>query len=142
MINSVEVSAVVATRARIVVWCDEKRLKQDVARLAGLSRPTVDAWLARYESEVPPAFWGTSAARVQVPARTWARALALSRAKPPHETGLSHWRTSAASSGSQVESAKVTSSAASTCQGTSSDRLSYGDRMPPELTRLLRALPD
>src|SRR4051812_42466469 len=82
MINSSGVSAVVATRARIVLWHDEKRLKQDVARLAGVSRPTVDAWLARYEREGAAGLLGhkRGAAREQVPGRVRARALALSRA--------------------------------------------------------------
>jgi transposase len=93
MVTSSEVSAVVATRARIVLWHDEKRLKQDVAALAGVSRPTVDAWLGRYESEGAAGLLGhkRGAGREQVPGRVRARALALSRAKPPHETGLSHW---------------------------------------------------
>jgi hypothetical protein len=41
MVNSSEVSAAVATRARIVLWRAEGRQKQDVAALAGVSRPTV-----------------------------------------------------------------------------------------------------
>ena len=51
MVNSADVSATVATRARIVLWCAEGRLKKQVAMLAGVSRPTVDLWLSRYETE-------------------------------------------------------------------------------------------
>lgn len=93
MISSPEMSAEVATRARIVLWHDEGRMKKDVALLAGVSRPTVDAWLARHEAEGAAGLLGhkRGAPREQVPARVRARALALSRAKPPHETGLSHW---------------------------------------------------
>ncbi|MDA3628196.1 helix-turn-helix domain-containing protein [Saccharopolyspora oryzae] len=47
LVNSPGVSAAVATRARIVLWCAEGRLKKEVADLAGVSRPTVDQWLAR-----------------------------------------------------------------------------------------------
>ncbi|MFY1635481.1 hypothetical protein ACN27F_19775 [Solwaraspora sp. WMMB335] len=42
LINSAEVSAVVGTRARIVLWHAESRLKKDIAALAKVSRPTVD----------------------------------------------------------------------------------------------------
>jgi hypothetical protein len=49
--TSVEVSAAVGTRARIVLWQAEGRRKTDIAALAGVSRPTVDLWLARYAAE-------------------------------------------------------------------------------------------
>jgi Winged helix-turn helix len=48
---STEVSAAVGTRARIVLWRAEGRLKKDVAVLAGVSRPTVDLWLGRYAAD-------------------------------------------------------------------------------------------
>ena len=51
LINSSETSAVVGTRARIVLWHAEGRRKKDIAALAGVSRPTVDLWLARYVAE-------------------------------------------------------------------------------------------
>lgn len=41
MISSGEVSAADGTRARIVLWRAEGRLKKDIAALAGVSRPTV-----------------------------------------------------------------------------------------------------
>jgi hypothetical protein len=40
--TSSEVSAAVGTRARIVFWHAEGRMKKDIAVLAGVSRPTVD----------------------------------------------------------------------------------------------------
>jgi transposase len=46
--TSTEVSAAVGTRARIVLWHAEGRMKKDIAVLAGVSRPTVDLWPARY----------------------------------------------------------------------------------------------
>jgi hypothetical protein len=52
LINSGEVSAVVGTRARIVLWHAEGRQKKDIAALAGVSRPTVDLWLSRYTATV------------------------------------------------------------------------------------------
>src|SRR5689334_12749427 len=48
MLNSTTVSARVATRARIVLWRADGRLKKDVAARAGVSRPTVDAVLERF----------------------------------------------------------------------------------------------
>ena len=88
-----DVPAAVATRARIVLWRAENRSKKEIAELAGVSRPTVDLWLSRYEAdglagllERPP-----GAGREQVPGCVRARILAASRVRPPVETGLSHW---------------------------------------------------
>jgi transposase len=91
--TSRDVSGAVATRARIVLWTAEGRMRRDVGALAGVSLPTVDRWLARY------AQFGLSgleenkrgAGREQMPAHVPARILALTRTTPPAETGLSHW---------------------------------------------------
>ena len=93
MVKSVDVPAVVAMRARIVLWCDEGRLKKQIAELAGVSRPTVDLWLSRYEIEGIGGLVDRShaAPREQVPARIRARILAATRTSPPVDTGLSHW---------------------------------------------------
>jgi transposase len=93
LVNSPDVSAAIATRARIVLWRAEGRLKKEVAALAGVSRPTVDLWLSRYDTEGVAGLLDRShaAPRQQVPAVIRARILALSRTSPPPETGLSHW---------------------------------------------------
>jgi transposase len=93
VVNSRDVPAAVATRARIVLWMAEGRRRKDVAGLAGVSLPTVDRWVDRY------AVAGLAGLderkrggpREQVPARVPARILALTRMTPPAETGLSHW---------------------------------------------------
>src|SRR5947209_20256841 len=51
VVKSADVPAPVATRARVVLWRAEGRLKKQIAELAGVSRPTVDLWLDRYEAE-------------------------------------------------------------------------------------------
>src|SRR5919107_1672172 len=51
VLNSRDVPAVVATRARIVLWMAEGRRRKDVAELAGVSLPTVDRWVARYAAK-------------------------------------------------------------------------------------------
>ena len=48
VVHSRDVSAVVATRARIVLWMAEGRMRKDVAELAAVSLPTVDRWVDRY----------------------------------------------------------------------------------------------
>ena len=48
VVNSRDVPAVLATRARIVLWMAEGRRRKDVAELAGVSLPTVDRWVDRY----------------------------------------------------------------------------------------------
>jgi transposase len=93
VVNSRDVSAVVATRARIVLWMAEGKRRKDVAELAGVSLPTVDRWVDRY------AVGGLAgleerkrgAGREQVPGQAAARILALTRTSPPVGTGLSHW---------------------------------------------------
>jgi transposase len=93
LVNSADVPATVATRARIVLWRAESRQKREVAALAGVSRPTVDLWLNRYRTEGIAGLLDRprGAPREQVPAAVRARILAASRVSPPIETGLSHW---------------------------------------------------
>ena len=93
LVNSPDVPAVVASRARIVLWSSAGRRRKDIAELAGVSLPTVDRWKARYvefglaglESRLP------GAPREQVPARVRSRVIALTRMSPPPDNGLSHW---------------------------------------------------
>ncbi len=93
LVNSADVPATVGTRARIVLWRAEGRLKKDIAVLAGVSRPTVDLWLDRYTADGIAGLLDhrRGAGREQVPASIRARVLALSRTSPPSVTGLSHW---------------------------------------------------
>ena len=91
--NDAGTSAAVATRARIVLWYAEGRQKKEIAALAGVSRPTVDLWLNRYEDDglVGLLDRKPGAAREQMPAAIRARILAATRTSPPAEAGLSHW---------------------------------------------------
>src|SRR3954449_11605804 len=93
--TSTEVSAAVGTRARIVLWHAEGRMKKDIAALAGVSRPTVDLWLARYAAEGATGLLAQQPGgpREQVSADVRSRVLALTRTTPPTQTGLSHWST-------------------------------------------------
>jgi transposase len=93
VVNSRDVTAAVATRARIVLWMAEGRMRKDVAVLAGVSLPTVDRWVDRYEADGLAGLEDQKrgGGRQQIPARIAARILALSRTTPPSETGLSHW---------------------------------------------------
>ena len=88
---SAGVPATVGGRARIVLWYAENRPKKEIAAMAGVSRPTVDLWLSRYESDGIAGLWvrKRGAPREQVPARIRARILAATRSAPP--AGLSHW---------------------------------------------------
>lgn len=93
LVHGWDVPARIATRARIVLWRAEGRPKQEVAALAGVSRPTVDLWLDRYADEGVAGLDDRShaAPREQVSAVVRGRILALTLASPPAETGLSHW---------------------------------------------------
>jgi transposase len=95
LLNSPEVPATVATRARIVLWHGEHRRKKDIAELAGVSRPTVDLWIERFARDGMGGLLDRprGAGREQVPASVRARILAATRSSPPTESGLSHWST-------------------------------------------------
>jgi transposase len=71
----------------------EGRMRKDVGELAGVSLPTVDRWVQRYERFGLAGFeeHQRGGGREQVPARVRARILALTRSTPPVDTGLSHW---------------------------------------------------
>ena len=92
MVNDPDIPASVATRARIVLWRAEGRRKKEIVALAGVSRPTVDLWLARHAADGIGGLQDRprGAGREQVPAAIRARILAASRTTPPAETGLSH----------------------------------------------------
>jgi transposase len=91
--NGSATPAPVAMRARIVLWRAEGRQKKEIAALAGVSRPTVDLWLKRYEADGIGGLLDRArgASREQMPAAIRARILAATRTSPPAETGLSHW---------------------------------------------------
>jgi transposase len=93
LVISSEVSASVATRARIVLWKAEGRPKVEVATLAGVSRPTVNLWLSRFDTDGVAGLLDRrrGAPLEQIPAAIRGRILALTRSSPPAETGLSHW---------------------------------------------------
>ena len=86
-----DVPATVGGRARIVLWYAENRPKKAIAAMAGVSRPTVDLWLARYAAEGVAGLLERKrgAGREQVATRIRARILAATRSAPPD--GLSHW---------------------------------------------------
>jgi transposase len=91
LLNSRGVSAAIATRARIVLWHAGSVARKEIGPLSGVSLPTVDRWVRRYAEsglaglqELKP-----GAGRAQIDLRVRARILALSRATPPSETGLS-----------------------------------------------------
>jgi transposase len=93
LINGPGVPAKVATRARIALWFAEGRPKKEIVALSGVSWPTVNLWLSRYEKDGVAGLVDRKrgAPREQVPARIRSRVLALTRTTPPMETGLTHW---------------------------------------------------
>jgi transposase len=87
------VDAVLGMRARMVLWWDEGRSARDIAQLAGVSEPTARLWPARYadgglDGLLDEARTGKAK---EVPAQDRARILALTRASPPTQLGISHW---------------------------------------------------
>ena len=84
LVNSADVSASVATRARIVLWWADGRPKVEVAALAGVSRPTVDLWLSRFAAGGVSGLLDRrrGAPREQMPAAIRGRVLALTRTSP------------------------------------------------------------
>lgn len=93
LINSRDVPANVATRARIVLWRAEGRRRKDIAPPAGVDVKTVDRWLKRFAERGVDGLADRShaAPREQSPPGARARIVELTRNAPPAETGLTHW---------------------------------------------------
>src|SRR3954462_3734294 len=93
VVNSRDVPAVVATRARIVLWMAEGRGRKDVAELAGVSLPTVDRWVDRFAARGVAGLEEHKRGGPREQVRGWvpARILALTPIPPPPQTALSHW---------------------------------------------------
>lgn len=83
----------VSARAQIVLWWSEGHSAQEIARMAGTTKPTVYKWIAQYEQHgIDGLSNRVSTGRPpEVSAEVRARILALSRQSPPENTGLSHW---------------------------------------------------
>jgi transposase len=93
--GSRDVPAVVALRARVVLWSAEGRRRKDIAELAGVAPLTVDRCKARYAERGVAGLEDKrrGGPRTQVPPRVRARVIALTRMSPPADSGLSHWST-------------------------------------------------
>ncbi len=86
-------NALVASRARMVLWHDEGYPMAQIAAMAGVSRPTPYKWVERYARYGVIGLDSIAAPgrQPQVSGRVRARILALTRTSPPPQTGLSHW---------------------------------------------------
>ncbi|MFJ2723019.1 helix-turn-helix domain-containing protein [Streptomyces sp. NPDC087437] len=87
--------AVVALRARIVLWSAEGRRRKDIAELASVAPLTVDRCKSRYAERGVAGLEDKRRGdpRTQVPPRVRARVIALTRMSPSADSGLSHWST-------------------------------------------------
>jgi transposase len=83
----------VACRARMVLLRDDGYPPVEIARLVGVSKPTVYLWLSRYDEAGPDGLVNrvSSGRPPEVSDRTRARIVALTRQSPPAGSGLSHW---------------------------------------------------
>jgi transposase len=85
LVGDRRVDAVVAGRARMVLWRDEGRSAEEVAALVGVSRPTVNTWVRRYHAHGVPGLADRPrpGKPAEVPGSVRARILALTRMTPP-----------------------------------------------------------
>jgi transposase len=99
VVGNRSVDAVVAGRARMVLWRDEGYSVEQVAVLAGVSRPTVNTWVRRHaEAGLAELYDQPRPGKpAQVPGAVRARILALTQTSPPAQTGLTHWSSRALS---------------------------------------------
>ena len=83
----------VSARARIVLWRAVGHSVQEIARMAGTTRPTVYKWIERYERYGIEGLADRVATgrSLEISAQVRATILALSRQSPPEGTGLSYW---------------------------------------------------
>ena len=83
----------VSARAQMVLGWSEGHSAQEIARMAGTTKPTVYKWIAQYDQYgIDGLSNRVSTGRPpEVSAEVRARILALSRQSPPEKTGLSHW---------------------------------------------------
>jgi transposase len=94
------VDAVVAARARLLLWRDEGYSITEIADLGGVTRPTVYLWLDRYGSSGVDGLVDApkSGKPPQVSPSVRSRIVALTRASPPAQLGITHWSSRAMSS--------------------------------------------
>jgi transposase len=87
------VDAVLALRARLVLWWDDGHSAVQIAEWAGVADKTARLWPARYaESGIDGLHGMPHPGKRRVhDERIRSRILALSRTSPPEHTGLSHW---------------------------------------------------
>src|SRR3712207_6837345 len=87
------VDAVLALRARLVLWWDDGHSAVQIAEWAGVADKTERLWRARYaESGIDGLHGMPHPGKRRVhDERIRSRILALSRTSPPEHTGLSHW---------------------------------------------------
>lgn len=85
----------VSSRAQIVLWHAEGRPKTEIAAALNTTRPTVDKWIKRYLDEGIGGLVNRTSpgGPRQIPDRIRARVLALTKATPPAELGISQWTT-------------------------------------------------
>jgi transposase len=93
LVGDRRVDAVVAGRARMVLWRDEGRSAEEVVVLAGVSRPMVNTGVRRYHDHGVPGLADRPrpGKPAEVPALVRARILPLARMTPPEVAGLTHW---------------------------------------------------
>jgi len=95
LLKSDEYDGSIASRAQIVLWYAEGRPKTEIAAALKTTRPTVDKWIKRYQDEGIEGLVNRTSpgGPRQIPDRIRARILALTKATPPKELGISHWTT-------------------------------------------------
>src|SRR5215211_2886861 len=83
----------VSARAQMVLWRADGFSAAEVATMAGTTKPTVYLWTARFaQGGVAALESGVSTGRPRsVSAQTRARIVALTKLRPPVNTGLTHW---------------------------------------------------
>jgi len=95
LLKSNEYDGSVSSRAQIVLWHAEGCPKTEIAAALKTTRPTVDKWIKRYQDEGIEGLVNRTSpgGPRQIPDRIRARILALTKATPPKELGISHWTT-------------------------------------------------
>lgn len=93
LVKDRHVSPEITRRAQMILWEDEGMAIGQIAKLARVSRPTLNLWRGRYREEGIAGLVDRDrlGGQQQIPAQVRSTIVAMTRKSPPEQLGISHW---------------------------------------------------